>query len=84
MGKNIVVCLDGTGNEVKATEPSNVFKLTEVLDLRDPAEQVLYYDPGVGTFAAPSAWSGPARLMSRTAGLAFGNGMRQNLGEAYT
>lgn len=83
MTKNIVVCLDGTGNEVKATGRSNVVKLFEVLDLRDPERQVGYYDPGVGTFASPSAWSPPARFISRMGGLALGNGMRQNLGEAY-
>lgn len=84
MAKNIVLCLDGTGNEVKAKGRSNVLKLFEVLDLSDPARQVAYYDPGVGTFAAPSAWSAPARGLSRLGGMVFGNGMRQNLGEAYT
>lgn len=84
MGKNIVVCLDGTGNDVKAENPSNVFKLAEALELRDPAKQILYYDPGVGTIAAPGAWGAAAPIVSRTAGLAIGNGMRQNLGEAYT
>ena len=55
MGRNIVLCLDGTGNEVKATGATNVLKLVELLDLRDPAKQVVYYDPGVGTFAAPGS-----------------------------
>jgi uncharacterized protein (DUF2235 family) len=45
--------------------------------------QVAYYDPGVGTFSAPGAWSPPVRLMSRYAGLLFGAGLRENLGEAY-
>ncbi|SDK82836.1 Uncharacterized alpha/beta hydrolase domain [Nonomuraea jiangxiensis] len=84
MGKNIVVCLDGTGNEVKARGASNIFKLVELLDLRDPDRQVVYYDPGVGTFAAPSAWTAVTRRLSRLGGLALGHGLRQNLGEAYT
>src|SRR5664279_282514 len=84
MSKNIVVCLDGTGNEVKASGRTNVLKLFELLDLTNPELQVGYYDPGVGTFAAPSAWSAPARALSRLGGMAIGNGMRQNLGEAYT
>lgn len=84
MARNIVVCLDGTGNEVKAVGASNVLKIVELLDLADPAKQIVYYDPGVGTFAAPSASSGPAKLWSRLGGLALGHGMRQNLAEAYT
>jgi uncharacterized protein (DUF2235 family) len=84
MTKNIVICLDGTGNEVKASGRSNVLKLFELLDLRDAGQQVGYYDPGVGTFSAPSAWSAPARAISKLGGMAIGNGMRQNLGEAYS
>jgi uncharacterized protein (DUF2235 family) len=84
LGKNIVVCLDGTGNEVKAKGVTNVFKIVELLDLADHTRQVAYYDPGVGTFAAPSAWSWAARKLSRLGGLALGHGIRQNLGEAYT
>lgn len=84
MPKNIVICLDGTGNELKGTGDTNVVELYDLLDLSDPAEQVAYYDPGVGTFSAPGAWSPPARFVSRVAGLAFGRGMRQNLAEAYT
>jgi uncharacterized protein (DUF2235 family) len=84
VGKNIVICLDGTGNEVKAKGATNVFKIVELLDLTDPARQVAYYEPGVGTFAAPSAWSWTARKLSRLGGLALGHGIRQNLGEAYT
>ena len=84
MSKNIVICLDGTGNEVKAKGATNILKIVELLDLSDPTKQIVYYDPGVGTFAAPSAWSWAARTLSRLGGLALGHGIRQNLGEAYT
>jgi uncharacterized protein (DUF2235 family) len=83
MGKNIVLCLDGTGNEVRAQGVTNVFKIVELLDLGDPAKQVAFYDPGVGTLAAPAAWTRGARALSRLAGLALGHGLRQNLGDAY-
>jgi uncharacterized protein (DUF2235 family) len=83
VGKNIVVCLDGTGNQLKAKGSTNVVRLFEMLDLSDPATQVAYYDPGVGTFSAHGAWSPPARAVSRVIGLAIGSGMRENLGEAY-
>ena len=54
MGKNIVICLDGTGNQLKARGNTNVVRLYEMLDL-DEAEQIAYYDPGVGTFSAAGA-----------------------------
>ncbi len=78
MGKNIVVCLDGTGNEVKAGGATNVLKIVELLDMTDPTKQIVYYDSGVGMFAAPSAWSWAARKLSRLGGLALGHGIRQN------
>lgn len=84
MTKNIVVCLDGTNNQLRAANNTNVVRLFNLLDLHDPARQVGYYDPGVGTFATPGAWSPPARMLSRYAGLMFGAGLRQNLGEAYS
>ncbi|MCX4672306.1 DUF2235 domain-containing protein [Streptomyces sp. NBC_01381] len=84
MVKNIVMCLDGTGNQLKARGNTNVVKLYEMLDLRDPTAQIAYYDPGVGTFSAAGAWSLPARKLSKLFGLAFGSGLKANLAEAYT
>lgn len=85
MPKNIVICLDGTGNEVKAKAVTNVFKISEVIDVSDPTTQVLYYGPGVGTLPAPSAWTTFARVVSKSVGgLALGHGMRQDIGEAYS
>ncbi|QVI19325.1 DUF2235 domain-containing protein [Nocardia tengchongensis] len=83
-GKNIVICLDGTGNQLRATGSTNVVRLFEMLDLSNPAEQIAFYDPGVGTFSARGAWSPPARWLSRMLGLAVGSGLRSNLAEAYT
>lgn len=84
MPRNIVICLDGTNNQLRAAVNTNVVRLFAMLDLDDPSRQIGYYDPGVGTFSSPSAWSPPARALSRFAGLTFGAGLRQNLGEAYT
>lgn len=84
MAKNIVICMDGTNNKVRAACNTNVVRMFAMLDLSDPAKQVAYYDPGVGTFSSPAAWTPFARTISRYAGLLFGAGLRQNLGEAYT
>ncbi|MCW2604058.1 MAG: hypothetical protein JWN61_2193 [Pseudonocardiales bacterium] len=84
MTKNIVICLDGTGNQLKAKGNTNVLTVFEMLDLSDPARQIGYYDPGVGTFSSRAAWTSLARRISRLGGLAFGSGQRTNLAEAYT
>ena len=83
MAKSVVVCLDGTGNQLRATGNTNVVRMFEVLDLSDPSRQVAYYDPGVGTFHHPGAWTPVARRVSRLLGLAFGSGLQANLSEAY-
>jgi uncharacterized protein (DUF2235 family) len=84
-GRNLVVCLDGTGNQVKAHgRNTNVVLLYTMLLADQPDRQLIYYDPGVGTFAAAGAWTRAGRAASRVAGLAWGAGMRANLGEAYT
>jgi uncharacterized protein (DUF2235 family) len=84
MAKNIVVCLDGTNNKLRAAINTNVVRLFAMLDLSRPDQQVGYYDPGVGTFSSSAAWTPVARAVSRYAGLMFGAGLRQNLGEAYS
>lgn len=82
VGKNIVICCDGTANQLDG-EFSNVAKLYSVLRKDDPNQQVAYYDPGVGTlgdlrFALPAA-----QTLSKWLGKAFGYGFRANLTDAY-
>lgn len=80
--KNIVVCFDGTGDEVRATGNTNVVQMFRRL-CHDSDRQLTYYDPGVGTFSAAGAWTPLAQRISRLMGDAFGAGMRTNLQEAY-
>jgi len=81
-GKNIVLCLDGTGNQFKE-ENSNVVTLFRVLQ-RDPHVQVAYYDPGVGTLAAPDYKTPVAKKLTKAFGLAFGWGLTRKLAAAYS
>ena len=83
-GKKIVICLDGTGNQLGANNPTNVAKIFQLLDLGDPSRQIAYYDPGVGTMSSASARGTLGRATSRLCGLALGTGMKANLAEAYT
>lgn len=83
MGKNIVICCDGTGNEVGTNAYSNVVRFYRCLDRTDPDRQVVFYDPGLGTLAPPGYHSWTFSSIGRTLGLAFGVGFRQNIKEAY-
>jgi uncharacterized protein (DUF2235 family) len=80
--KNIVVCLDGTSNELDE-HPTNAAKVFMMLDLDDPTMQVAYYDPGVGTLPSATARGGIERGLSLLGGLAFGFGMRAKVSRAY-
>lgn len=82
--KKIVICLDGTGNQMKAKGHTNVATLYEMLELSEPTRQLGYYDPGVGTLSAANARGIVGRWWSRICGLAFGSGMKTNVAEAYT
>jgi uncharacterized protein (DUF2235 family) len=53
MSKNIVLLSDGTGNSSAKLFKTNVWRLFQILDLRDPDSQVAYYDDGVGTSPSP-------------------------------
>ncbi len=82
--KNIVICLDGTSNQIgSSSQPTNVAKVFEMLDLDDPSHQVAYYDPGVGTLPATGAIGNIGRGLSMVRQLAFGSGMKQNISQAY-
>lgn len=81
--RNLVICLDGTGNQVRASSNTNVVLLYTMLDLSDPQKQVAYYDAGPGTFSSGAAWSPLAKRISKLSGLAFGVGLRENLGQVY-
>jgi len=81
-GKNVVVCCDGTGNQYGETN-TNVVKLYGALDLSRPAEQVAFYDPGVGTGNPRGATTPLRRFLGKVAGLAFGAGIYRNVADAY-
>ncbi|VBB88852.1 Conserved hypothetical protein [Yarrowia lipolytica] len=48
MGKNIILCLDGTSNSFGAGPETNVLKLFRMLE-KDSPNQLVYYQPGIGT-----------------------------------
>lgn len=78
MGKNIIVCCDGTGNEYGENN-TNVVKMY-ALTTRD-ADQMAYYDPGVGTFSILGRTLG--KKVGTILGNAFGYGLQANIEDAY-
>ena len=82
--KNIVVCCDGTGNEI-SENISNVLKLYRVLRKTCKTQpcQVVFYDPGVGTLARPDPWTKFKQDAVAVLGLATGYGLDDNVLAAY-
>jgi uncharacterized protein (DUF2235 family) len=84
MPKNIVICCDGTGNEI-SENISNVLKLYRTLrktDKTDPL-QVVFYDPGVGTLARPDPWTKYRQDAVAILGLVTGYGLDDHVLAAY-
>ncbi len=80
MSKNIVILFDGTSNGISANR-TNILRLFGTLDRSE--RQIVYYDPGIGTFSADNAWSKLYRDTVEVWGLATGWGLDQNVKEAY-
>jgi uncharacterized protein (DUF2235 family) len=85
--RQIVLCLDGTSNTLTGRQrDTNVLRLFEHLARAQDPQQLLYYDPGVGSpDALPTTglldwWS---RKWERVAGLAYGRGIYDNVAQAY-
>jgi uncharacterized protein (DUF2235 family) len=82
--KNIVICCDGTGNEI-SENISNVLNLYLCLRKREgkSPQQIVYYDPGVGTLARPNPWKKLVQDASAIFGLATGYAFDDNVLAAY-
>lgn len=81
MAKNIIICCDGTSNDF-GDRPSNVVKLFSVLD-RTPDQQLVYYDPGVGTPSTYDAFNPITKKTQYILGQSFGYGLSDNIMDAY-
>lgn len=80
MPKDIVVCCDGTGNEI-GTTISNVLKLFRVLEKSE--QQRVYYHPGVGTIGLQNAWGRFKQEARGVLGLATGAGLDEDVLRGY-
>lgn len=78
--KNIVICLDGTGNQIEENL-SNVLKLYRTVEKNE--NQVVYYDQGVGTLGHVYTWGWLLQKVKNFLGLGFGLGLDKNVLQAY-
>lgn len=92
MPKNIVVFSDGTGQDGGARPEqrrSNVYKLYKACCVGpqspiDPARQVAFYDPGLGTDIGATALTAPVRFVQKLLASVEGRGITRNIAECYT
>jgi uncharacterized protein (DUF2235 family) len=82
--RNIVICCDGTGNEI-SQNISNVLKLYRCVRKTEKTQprQLVFYDPGVGTLARPDAWHKLRQDFNAILGLATGYGLDDHVLAAY-
>jgi uncharacterized protein (DUF2235 family) len=82
--KNIVICCDGTGNEI-SENISNVLKLYRCMRKTPKTTpfQAVFYDPGVGTLARPDPWQKLKQDFVAILGLTTGYGLDDNVLAGY-
>lgn len=76
--KRLIVCCDGTWNELTNNEPTNVIKTARLIRQtakKDNTPQIVHYLSGVG--------AGEVRLIDRIGGGAFGWGIDKVIQDAY-
>ena len=80
MAKNIVICCDGTGNQVEGNL-SNVLKLFQIVE-KDSTQRVRY-QPGIGTIGTDDAWTRLKQNTKAVFELATGYGLDDEILGAY-
>jgi uncharacterized protein (DUF2235 family) len=80
-GRNLVLCLDGTSNRYKR-DNTNVVKLFAMLD-RSREDQLVYYQPGIGTLTPIGVYNRLLRGVLRVLDLAFAILLKQHVLGAY-
>jgi uncharacterized protein (DUF2235 family) len=80
MPRKIIMLMDGTANAL-TPNTTNLPRLYRILDQTDT--QLVYYDPGVGTFEEGNSYLQSWRRFKEGLGMATGWGMEQNVKQAY-
>jgi uncharacterized protein (DUF2235 family) len=80
LGRNLVICCDGTGNEIGVII-SNVLKLFRIVEKSD--RQRVWYNAGVGTIGQQNPWTRWMQKARGVFGLATGLGLDDDVLAAY-
>ncbi len=80
MAKNIVICCDGTGNQIQENL-SNVLKLFRIVV--KSSDQHVYYNAGIGTIGSSDAWAKIRQSVKSFFELATGYGLDAEILGAY-
>lgn len=81
MPKKIILCLDGTGNQVEENI-SNVLKLYRAL--KKNKSQIVYYNQGVGTIGREDSWGRLKQwFLEKLVSMGLGIGLDKKVIEAY-
>jgi uncharacterized protein (DUF2235 family) len=91
MSKNIVIFSDGTGQDggVRPEQlVSNIYKLYRGArvwfdNAAHPAQQVTFYDPGLGTDIGATAITAPGRFIQKLLASVEGRGIVHNIADCY-
>ena len=81
MPRNLVICFDGTNNEF-GLENTNVVRLIQVLD-RHQTNQLVHYDPGIGTLPEPGLFTRFGKRVSEWIDLAFATSLSRRVQGGY-
>lgn len=81
MARKIILCMDGTGNEVGAHE-TNILRLYKGLQKRTDT-QVVHYLPGIGTLDGPSVTGRIKQRINSVLGMACGYGLEDDVLDGY-
>ena len=86
--RQIVLCCDGTNNNLTGGDSdTNVVKVASLLsNFSSSAEQILFYDPGVGNageLPGVTFFDKVGRIAERVTAMAFGRGVYENMAQCY-
>ncbi len=79
MGRKLILCLDGTANEMRGNS-TNVFRVAKGLEARE--DQVIYYSTGVGTVDQSMHLTGLVKFIFRWMDRSVGISLRQQVLDA--
>ncbi|KAG8980681.1 hypothetical protein FRB90_007544, partial [Tulasnella sp. 427] len=69
-GRTLVLCFDGTTN-IYDFDNTNIIKFFDLLRKDEPDRQMVYYQPGIGTYVNPGMWMPVVVQLSKIADQAF-------------